>query len=118
MQYVQVGIAKKQRHAVKTRAGTVHKEYLRKLHEVDKIAGTTCPGRRLRSGKCSYGDDIKHTEGGGEKYLTREFGTVQPLVFGHFGELTSGSRGSRTAPRGASRICTTGSTAGRTRRRA
>ena len=31
--------------------------------------------------------DIKHTEGGGEKYLAREFGTVQPLVFGHFGEL-------------------------------
>ena len=87
VQYVQVGIAKKQRHAVKTRADTVHKEYLRKLHEVDKIAGTTCPGRRLRSGKCSYGDDIKHTEGGGEKYLTGEFGTVQPLVFGHFGEL-------------------------------
>ena len=79
VQYVQTGISKKERHAVKTRANTVHKEYVRKLHEVDKIAGTKCPGRRLQSGKCSYNDDTKHTEGGGEKYLTREFGTVQPL---------------------------------------
>jgi len=86
-QYVQVGISGKPRHAVETRASTVHKEYVRKLHEVDKIAGTNCPGSRLRSGKCSYGNDTTHTQGGGEKYLADEFGTVQPLVFGHFGEL-------------------------------
>ena len=87
VQYVQKGISNKPRHAVETRASTVHREYVRKLHEVDKIAGTSCPGRRLGNGKCSYGDDIEHTEGGGEKYLASEFGTVQPLVFGHFGEL-------------------------------
>ena len=38
-------------------------EYVRKLHEVDKIAGTICPGRCLKSGKCSYGDGIEHTKG-------------------------------------------------------
>ena len=106
---------------MKTRANTVHREYVRKLHEVDKIAGTKCPGRRLQSGKCSYNDDIKHTEGGGEKYLTHEFGTVQPLVFGHFGELNEQFEGllnGAARPRGASRTCTTESTAGRARRRA
>jgi hypothetical protein len=87
VQYVQQGIATKPHHAVQARADTVHREYMRKLHEVDKIAGTKCPGKLLGSGKCSYGDDTDHTKGGGERYLVSEFGTVQPLVFGHFGEL-------------------------------
>ena len=37
-------------------------------------------------GSQDHGDDIKHTEGGEERYLIGEFGMV-PLVFGHFGEL-------------------------------
>ena len=87
VQYTQVGMPGPLRHAVEARAKTVHTAYLRKLHEVDKIAGTRCPARRLASGKCSYSDDTEHTEGGGQKYFTEEFGEVQPLVFGHFGEL-------------------------------
>ena len=73
------------------RASRVHPDYCRSLHEVDKAAGTKCAAPRVRSGKCSYGaqgwDDSKHSKGGGERYLVSEFGTVQPLVFGHFGEI-------------------------------
>jgi hypothetical protein len=86
-QYTQKGMPDEKGHAVETRAKTVNKEYLRKLHEVDKIAGTRCLAPRTQGQKCSYGPGIDHTEGGGEKYFRTEFGEVQPLVFGHFGEL-------------------------------
>ena len=86
-------IAKRELHAVEDRASRVHSDYCRSLHEVDKEAGTKCAAPRSRSGKCSYGaqgwDDSKHSKGGGERYLVSEFGTVQPLVFGHFGEINS-----------------------------
>ena len=86
-------IAKRELHAVEDRASRVHSDYCRSLHEVDKEAGTKCAAPRLRSGKCSYGaqgwDDSKHSKGGGERYLVSEFGAVQPLVFGHFGEINS-----------------------------
>ena len=76
------------RTAVQTRAEKVHTEYCRKLHEVDTIAGMRCPVPRTGGGKCSYADrDAEHTEGGGEQFLKSEFGEVQPLVFGHFGEI-------------------------------
>ena len=78
-----------ERHAVKTRALRVNTDYLRKLHEVDKIAGYKCPGPKLTGGKCSYRNcsDAEHPPGGGQAYFVAEFGEVQPLVFGHFGEL-------------------------------
>ena len=42
--------------------------------------------------ECSYlysveWPDDAHSSGGAERYLEAEFGTVQPLVFGHFGEV-------------------------------
>jgi hypothetical protein len=87
-QYTQKNIRDKLSHAVQTRAGRVHTEYCRKLHEVDKIAGMRCAATRTGSGKCSYADrDAVHAMGGGEKFLESEFGEVQPLVFGHFGEI-------------------------------
>ena len=69
-----------------------HKEYCRSLHEVDKAAGTKCGAPRTGKGKCSYSvewPDDSHSSGGAERYayLEAEFGTVQPLVFGHFGEV-------------------------------
>ena len=86
-------IAEADLHAVEERAKRVHPDYCRSLHEVDKEAGTKCAAPRLASGKCSYGangwDDSRHNKGGGERYLVSEFGTVQPLVFGHFGEINS-----------------------------
>ena len=86
-------IAVTELHAVEDRAKRVHPDYCRSLHEVDKEAGTKCAAPRLASGKCSYGangwDDSRHNKGGGERYLVSEFGTVQPLVFGHFGEINS-----------------------------
>ena len=84
-------IAEADLHAVEERAKRVHPDYCRSLHEVDKKAGTKCAAPRLADGKCSYGvkngwEDSRHSKGGGERYLVSEFGTVQPLVFGHFGE--------------------------------
>ena len=82
-------VAEKKAHAVESRARTVNREYLRKLHEADKIAGTRCAAPRTQSGHCSYGPEIEHSEGGGERYFHNTFGEVQPLVFGHFGELNT-----------------------------
>ena len=78
-------------HAVKVRADRVNTEYRRKLHEVDKIAGWRCPGPKLADGKCSYRDagQAAHPPGGGEKFFFEKFGEVEPLVFGHFGELNA-----------------------------
>ena len=51
--------------------------------------------RRARGqNKCSYSKawpDESHSTGGAERYayLKSEFGAVQPLVFGHFGELNN-----------------------------
>ena len=87
-QYTQKNIRDKPAHAVQVRAGRVHTEYCRKLHEVDKIAGMRCSATRTGGGKCSYADrSVEHAKGGGEKFLKSEFGEVQPLVFGHFGEI-------------------------------
>ena len=58
----------------------MHKEYVRKLHEVDKSPVPSARAAGCRVGS-SYNDDIKHTEGGGEKYLTREFGTKMKTSF-------------------------------------
>lgn len=90
--YFQKQVSKKERHAVEERAGRVHKDYCRSLHEVDRMAGTTCNAPRTRSNKCSYSKawpDESHSTGGAERYLKSEFGAVQPLVFGHFGELNN-----------------------------
>ena len=74
---------------MQARADRVATEYRRKLHEVDKIAGWRCPGPRLASGKCSYQGctPADHPVGGGEQFFLDKFGEVEPLVFGHFGEL-------------------------------
>ena len=88
--YFQVQVDEKEHHAVEERAGHVHKDYCRSLHEVDKEAGTRCDAPRTGKGKCSYSaewPDGSHSKGGAERYLEAEFGTVQPLVFGHFGEV-------------------------------
>ena len=76
---------------MQTRADRVSTEYRRKLHEVDKIAGWRCPGPKLANGKCSYqgGAPADHPAGGGEKFFFGKFGEVEPLVFGHFGELNT-----------------------------
>ena len=89
VQYTQQCVAEKKAHAVESRARTVNREYRRKLHEVDKIAGTRCAAPRTRSGHCAYSSTIEHSEGGGERYFRNTFGEVQPLVFGHFGELNT-----------------------------
>jgi hypothetical protein len=88
-QYTLQCTAHRERHAVETRAGRVNTDYLRKLHEVDKIAGHQCPGPRLQNGNCSYrgANDATHPPGGGQAFFVAEFGEVQPLVFGHFGEI-------------------------------
>ena len=74
---------------MQTRADRVATEYRRKLHEVDKIAGWRCPGSRLANGKCWYQGctPADHPVGGGEQFFLDKFGEVEPLVFGHFGEL-------------------------------
>ena len=45
-------VAEKKAHAVESRARTVNREYRRKLHKVDKIAGTRCAAPRTQSGHC------------------------------------------------------------------
>ena len=88
--YFQKKAATKLRHAVEERAGCVHKDYCRALHEVDRHAGTACDAPLTKGGKCSYTKpwtDDKHSVGGAQRELAEKFGEVQPLVFGHFGEL-------------------------------
>ena len=68
----------------------MHKDYCRALHEVDRHAGTACDAPLTGGGKCSYTKpwtDDKHSVGGAQRELGEKFGEVQPLVFGHFGEL-------------------------------
>ena len=88
--YFQVRMHEKAGHAVAQRATHVHSDYCRKLHEADRYAGTRCDAPRTAGGKCSYGNGVVHAVGGGERHLVEEFGTVQPLIFGHFGELNDG----------------------------
>ena len=90
--YFQLQVDAKEHHAVEERAGHVHKDYCRALHEVDRAAGTKCGAPRTGKGKCSYSaewPDERHSKGGAERYLEAEFDEVQPLVFGHFGEVNS-----------------------------
>ena len=69
----------------------MHTEYLRKLHDVDRAAGTQCPHAYTQSGSCARSDnDLDHTKGGGERHLLDKYGIVQALVFGHFGEFNDG----------------------------
>ena len=87
--YRRRAVARSRGYAVEERAGRINVEYRRKLHEVDKIAGWRCTGPLLSNGNCSYRGctQAEHPAGGGEKFFFEQFGEVQPLVFGHFGEL-------------------------------
>ena len=78
-------------HAVRCRADTVHTDYLKKLHDIDRAAGTPFARALLASGKCALSDNhLEHGEGGGELHLINNFPLVRPLVFGHFGEFNDG----------------------------
>ena len=73
------------------RADTVHTEYLRKLHDVDRAAGTPCPHTLTQNGSCARSDNnLAHGVGGGERHLLNKYGHVRALVFGHFGEFNDG----------------------------
>ena len=90
--YFAAGLSQREAHAVETRAKTVHGEYVKKLHECDKFCGTACAAPRLACGKCSYAgewslDGGKHGQGGGVRHLLERYTEVQPLVFGHYGEI-------------------------------
>jgi len=90
--YFAVGLSQREAHAVETRAKAVHGEYIKKLHECDKYCGTACAAPRLACGKCSYAgewslDGGKHGQGGGVRHLLEKYTEVQPLVFGHYGEI-------------------------------
>ena len=87
--YRRRAVARSRGYAVEERAGRINVEYRRKLHEVDKIAGWRCTGPRWPNGNCAYQGctQAEHPAGGGEKFFFEQFGEVQPLVFGHFGEL-------------------------------
>ena len=75
-------------HAVRLRAGQLDDEYRRKLHDVDRAAGTQCPHRILPGGSCARSDnDQPHGVGGGERHYLDTFGRVRALVFGHFCEF-------------------------------
>ena len=90
-EYFQVFAWKDPCHAVHTRAGQLHNEYARKLHDADRAAGTQCPHRRTANGSCARSDNnLPHSVGGGEQHLRDKFGIVQALVFGHFGEFNDG----------------------------
>ena len=90
-QYFQVNAWKNQCHAVQRRADTVHTEYLHKLHDVDRAAGTPCPHTFTQRGSCARSDnDLDHGVGGGERHLRDKYGHVKALVFGHFGEFNDG----------------------------
>lgn len=90
-EYFQVNAWKDPSHAVHVRAGQLHDEYCRKLHDADRAAGTPCPHRFTASGSCARSDnDLDHNVGGGERHLIDNFGHVRALVFGHFGEFNDG----------------------------
>ena len=90
-EYFQVFAWKDPCHAVHTRAGQLHNEYARKLHDADRAAGTQCPHRRTANGSCARSDNnLPHSVGGGEQHLRDKFGIVRALVFGHFGEFNDG----------------------------
>ena len=55
-EYFQVNAWKSRSHAVHRRADTVHTEYRRKLHDVDRAAGTQCPHAYTQSGSCARSD--------------------------------------------------------------
>ena len=93
-EYFQVNAWKDPGHAVSLRAGQLDDEYRRKLHDVDRAAGTQCPHRILPSGSCARSDnDQPHGVGGGERHYLDTFGRVRALVFGHFGEFNDGLLG-------------------------
>jgi hypothetical protein len=93
-EYFQVNAWKDPGHAVSLRAGQLDDEYRRKLHDVDRAAGTQCPHRVLPSGSCARSDnDQPHGVGGGERHYLDTFGRVRALVFGHFGEFNDGLLG-------------------------
>jgi hypothetical protein len=82
LQYFQVNAWKNQCHAVQRRADTVHTEYLHKLHDVDRAAGTPCPHTLTQRGSCARSDnDLDHGVGGGERHLRDKYGQVKALVF-------------------------------------
>jgi hypothetical protein len=90
-EYFQVNAWKTRSHAVHRRADTVHTEYLRKLHDVDRAAGTPCPHTLTQNGSCARSDNnLAHGVGGGERHLLNKYGHVRALVFGHFGEFNDG----------------------------
>ena len=90
--YFAACLSQREAHAVEARAKAVHGDYVKKLHECDKFCGTACAAPRLSSGKCSYAGEWslaggKHGQGGGVRHLLEKYTEVQPLVFGHYGEI-------------------------------
>ena len=68
-EYFQVNAWKDPSHAVHLRAGQLHDEYCRKLHDVDRAAGTRCPHQTLPSSSCARSDnDRPHSVSSGEQH--------------------------------------------------